>query len=261
MKTSNKISFFYIATSLTLLLVLIFGGVYGIYVSVGLSFIRQSAESVAGVNNAASNVSFGGTVNFDYSMVGIIILSIALIIVAIFDLISLIRQIVLFKQFKMIKNSSIEKGVEKKVKSKGVVIFLAVLVDLISITLGIIGICLNGRSFAGHKYAWLFYIIDISIIILSIMSIVFLVMKLRGLKTNNKEENKKVVIKTENDDNKEFKPKLYKNKYDIDEFEYKLLKLKNLKNSKVLTKDEYEKIRNNIMKDSKLLKTKNKESS
>ena len=96
MKKSNKISFFYIATSLTLLLVLIFGGVYGIYVSVGLSFIRQSADNISGIENAASNVSFGGTVNFNYSMVGIIILSVALIILAIFDLISLIRQIVLF---------------------------------------------------------------------------------------------------------------------------------------------------------------------
>ena len=259
MKKSNKISFFYIATSLTLLLVLIFGGVYGIYVSVGLSFIRQSAENVSGIENAASNVSFGGTVNFNYSMVGIIILSVALIILAIFDLISLIRQIVLFKQFKMVKNSSLEKGVEKKVKSKGVVIFFAVLVDLISVTLGIVGICLNGRSFAGNNYAWIFYVVDIVIIILSVMSIVFLVMKLRALKPEKQNYVRELVKNQNTEESKNLGSKSNKTKYDIDEFEYKLLKLKNLKNSKVLTKDEYERIRSNIMKDSKLLKTKNKE--
>ena len=259
MKKSNKISFFYIATSLTLLLVLIFGGVYGIYVSVGLSFIRQSAENVSGIENAASNVSFGGTVNFNYSMVGIIILSVALIILAIFDLISLIRQIVLFKQFKMVKNSNFEKGVEKKVKSKGIVIFFAVLVDLISVTLGIVGICLNGRSFAGNNYAWIFYVVDIVIIILSVMSIVFLVMKLRALKPEKQNYVRELVKNQNTEESKNLGSKSNKTKYDIDEFEYKLLKLKNLKNSKVLTKDEYERIRSNIMKDSKLLKTKNKE--
>lgn len=259
MKKSNKISFFYIATSLTLLLVLIFGGVYGIYVSVGLSFIRQSAENVSGIENAASNVSFGGTVNFNYSMVGIIILSVALIILAIFDLISLIRQIVLFKQFKMVKNSSLEKGVEKKVKSKGVVVFFAVLVDLISVTLGIVGICLNGRSFAGNNYAWIFYVVDIVIIILSVMSIVFLVMKLRALKPEKQNYVRELGKNQSTEESKNLGSKSNKTKYDIDEFEYKLLKLKNLKNSKVLTKDEYERIRSNIMKDSKLLKTKNKE--
>lgn len=259
MKKSNKISFFYIATSLTLLLVLIFGGVYGIYVSVGLSFIRQSADNISGIENAASNVSFGGTVNFNYSMVGIIILSVALIILAIFDLISLIRQIVLFKQFKMVKNSNFEKGVEKKVKSKGIVIFFAVLVDLLSITLGIVGLFLNGRSFAGNNYAWLFYVIDIVIVILAVMSIVFLVMKLRALKPENQKHVQRLIKNDKGEENKELSSKTTKNKYDIDEFEYKLLKLKNLKNSKVLTKDEYERIRSNIMKDSKLLKTKNKE--
>lgn len=259
MKKSNKISFFYIATSLTLLLVLIFGGVYGIYVSVGLSFIRQSAENVSGIENAASNVSFGGTVNFNYSMIGIIVLSVALIILAIFDLISLIRQIVLFKQFKVVKNSSLEKGIEKKVKSKGVVIFFAVLVDLISVTLGIVGICLNGRSFVGNNYAWIFYVVDIAIIILSVMSIVFLVMKLRALKPEKQNYVRELVKNQNTEESKNLGSKPNKNKYDIDEFEYKLLKLKNLKNSKVLTKDEYERIRSNIMKDSKLLKTKNKE--
>lgn len=263
MKKTNKISIFYITTSLTLLLVLIFAGIYGIYVSVGLSFIRNSAESVTGMAGGyASNVSFGGTVNFEYSMIGIIILSIALIVLAIFDLISLIRQIILFKQFKLIKNSNIQKGVENKVKSKGIVIFFAVVVDLLSIVLGIVGIVINGRTFARNNYAWIFYLIDILIVVLAIMSIIFLIMKMKALKPDASNQTKRVILKSEKEEgNKETNSKNLKNKnYDIDEFEYKLLKLKNLKNSKVLTKDEYDKIRNNIMKDSKLLKSKNKES-
>ena len=159
----------------------------------------------------------------------------------------------------MVKNSSLEKGVEKKVKSKGVVIFFAVLVDLISVTLGIVGICLNGRSFAGNNYAWIFYVVDIVIIILSVMSIVFLVMKLRALKPEKQNYVRELVKNQNTEESKNLGSKSNKTKYDIDEFEYKLLKLKNLKNSKVLTKDEYERIRSNIMKDSKLLKTKNKE--
>lgn len=269
MKKSNKISLFYIITSLTLLLILVFGGVYGIYVSVGLSFIRQSAENITGAGGLgnASNVSFGGTVNFEYSMVGIIILSIALIILAIFDLVSLIRQIILFKQFKIVNTSKLEHSVEQKIKSKGSVIFFAVLVDIISIVLGIVGIFLNGKSFVGNNYAWLFYLIDVLIVILAVMSIVFLVMKVRALKGNT------INLKSKGNDNKNYKTNKTSNlsegesenksssekkSYDIDDFEYKLLKLKNLKNSKIITKDEYENIRKNIVKDSKLLKTKSK---
>lgn len=267
MKKSNKISLFYVITSLTLLLILVFGGVYGIYVSVGLSFIRKSAESVTGMGGmgSASNVSFGGTVNFEYSMVGIIVLSIALIILSIFDLVSLIRQIVLFKQFKIVRTSKLEQNVEQKIKSKSSVIFFAVLVDLVSVVLGVIGIFLNGKSFAGNNYAWIFYVIDVLIIILSIMSIVFLIMKIRAFKGNTinlkqKEPDNKNLrannISNASHQENEIKGSVEKKSYDIDDFEYKLLKLKNLKNSKIITKDEYENIRKNIVKDSKLLKTK-----
>lgn len=268
MKKSNKISLFYVITSLTLLLILVFGGVYGIYVSVGLSFIRKSAESVTGMGGmgSASNVSFGGTVNFEYSMVGIIVLSIALIILSIFDLVSLIRQILLFKQFKIVKTSKLEQNVEQKIKSKSSVIFFAVLVDVLSVVLGIVGIFLNGKSFAGNNYAWIFYVIDVLIIILSIMSIVFLIMKIRAFKGNTinlkqKELNDNKNFKSNNVSNAshqetENKGSNEKKSYDIDDFEYKLLKLKNLKNSKIITKDEYENIRKNIVKDSKLIKTK-----
>ena len=76
-------------------MVLAAGGVYGIYVSVGLNFVRSSLSNVTGGSGVgASNVSFGGTVNFESSMLGVIVLSIVLIILAIIDLISLIKQII-----------------------------------------------------------------------------------------------------------------------------------------------------------------------
>ena len=85
MKKSNKISVIYVCCSLLLLGALLFGGVYGIYVSVGLSFMRSSVSNVTeGVQNmGVNNVSYGGSVNFSSSMVGVIILSIVLIVLAI----------------------------------------------------------------------------------------------------------------------------------------------------------------------------------
>ena len=88
MKKSNKISVFYFLSSVLLLLFLVFGGVYGIYVSVGLNFIKGNALNVADRVGTASNVSFGGSVNFESSMIGVIILSITLVVLAVFDIIT-----------------------------------------------------------------------------------------------------------------------------------------------------------------------------
>lgn len=246
MKKSNKVSIFYVLSSLSLLLVLIAGGVYGIYVSVGLSFVNNSMQNVVGVPaGAASNVSIGGTINFEYSMVGIIILSIALIVLAIFDVVSLIRQVVLFKQFKVIKNSSFEKQVEQKVKSKGAVVFFAVLIDLLSIAVGVVGIFINSRSFVGTNLAWLFYLIDAFIILLALMSMIFLIMKLRAAKKNIEESHIQLKQRAsdEHDDSTLSKSK----DYDIDEIEYKLLKLKHLKNSKIISNEEYKGLRDELL--------------
>lgn len=250
MKKSNKLSLFYVLSSVSLLLVLIFGGVYGIYVSVGLSFVRQSASNMTGVpSGAASNVSIGGSVNFNYSMVGIIILSIVLIVLAIFDLVSLIRQIVLFKQFKVVRESVFEKGIEKKVKSKGAVIFLAITIDVISIIIGIIGLFINGRSFVGSNLAWLFYLTDIFIIIFAVVSMILLIIKIRSFKktiSQTKNENKnndKNKIESNSNFSKLFKP----SNYDIDEFEYKLLKLRHMKNTKVISQEEYKLLRGKLL--------------
>lgn len=262
MKKSNKITFFYILSSMSLLLVLIFGGVYGIYVSVGLSFMKQSVSNVSGVPGGASNVSIGGTVNFEYSMIGVIFLSIALVVLAIFDLVSLIRQIVLFKQFKAVRESALEKGLEKKVKSKKSVIFFAILVDVVSLVLGVIGIFINSRSFVGNNYAWLFYLIDAIIVVLSVASIVLLVIKLRSFKKSISEIQKDRAKREK--DKKEPEEKVAKtfkvSEYDIDDFEYKLLKLKNMKNSKVISPEEYKSLRAKLLKENNFLqKTTKKE--
>ena len=255
MKKSNKLSLFYILSSVSLLLVLIFGGVYGIYVSVGLSFVRQSASNMTGVpSGSASNVSIGGSVNFEYSMVGVIILSIALVVLAIFDLVSLIRQIILFKQFKAVRESAFEKGIEKKVKSKGAVVFLAIAIDVISIVLGVIGLFINGRSFVGNNLAWLFYLIDIFIIIFALISMILLIVKLRSFKKSvneikkEREEKQKEKKDSDSKSQKSFKV----TNYDIDEFEYKLLKLKHMKNTKVISQEEYKSLRDKLLKENNL---------
>ena len=244
MKKSNKVSIFYVFSSLALLLVLIGGGVYGIYISVGLSFVNNSMQNVVGLPaGAASNVSIGGTINFEYSMVGIIILSIVLIVLAIFDVVSLIRQIVLFKQFKAINNSAFEKQIEHKVKSKGAVVFFAILIDLLSVAVGVVGIFINSRSFVGTNLAWLFYLIDALIILFAIVSMILLIMKLRSAKKNSNDfENKK-------NNYVEYKNSDIQNKkdYDIDKIEYKLLKLKHLKNSKIISSEEYKSIRDELL--------------
>lgn len=254
MKKSNKVSIFYALSSLSLLLVLIVGGIYGIYVSVGLNFARQNMANVAGnPAGGATNVSFGGTVNFETSMVGVIILSMALIVLAIFDLVSLIRQIVLFKQFKMIRESSIEKTVEKKVKSKGVVIFFAILIDLISIALGVVGLFINGKSFIGNNLAWLFYLIDAFIILFALASMILLIIKLKKHK-NIMAEKKAVSLESKQKQDRQDDSKKYKvTNYDVDEFEYKLLKLKHLKTSKIISSEEYKSLRDKLLKENNLM--------
>lgn len=253
MKKSNKISLFYILSSISLLLVLVFGGIYGIYVSVGLNFASQNMANVAGVpNGGATNVSIGGTVNFEYSMVGVIILSLALIVVAIFDIVSLIRQIILFKQFKVIQESSFEKAIEKKVKSKGKIVFFAIIIDLISLALGIVGVFINSRSFASNNYAWLFYLIDAFIIIFALASMILLIIKLRNHK-KFMENKRQVSLENRQKKSNEEKQKNYKLEgYDLDEVEYKLLKLKHMKNTKVISQDEYKSLREKLLKENNL---------
>ncbi len=244
MKKSNKISIFYILSSVMLLGVLFFGGVYGVYISVGLNFVRSSISNIS--NSAgASNVAFGGTVNFESSMTGIIILSISLVILAIFDLISLIKQIVLFKQFKVVRNSKFEENLESKTKSKGGIIFFAGLIDVLSLIVGVVGIFLNARTFVGNNLSWVLYLVDGLVVILSIISLVLLIIKIKQSKSSIEEHCKKHNRQSfsnhkdalDND-----------NEFNIDKIEYSLLKLKYLKSNRIISADESEILRNRILK-------------
>ncbi len=247
MKNSNKITYFYIITSILLLGGLIFGGCYGIYLSVGLTFARSSVANLT-EPLGATNVSFGGSFNFASSMTGIVVLSVALIILSIFDLISLIKQIVLFKQFKVVRESKLEGKIEKKVKSKAFVIFLAFFINLLSLAGGIVGVIINMRSYISGNSFWVLYVVDISVAVLSVISIVLLIIKLkkvkeleRGYELSEKKRKEKHSFSDEDfsDD--------YSN-YDVDNIEYNLLKLKYLKSSRMISTDEYNYLRENLLK-------------
>lgn len=249
MKKSNKISIIYILSSMLLLGTMIFGGIYGMYISVGLNFVRSSVSNVTsgGAAGGASNVAFGGTINFESSMTGIIILSIILIILSIFDIISLIRQIVLFKQFKMVRNSKFEIAVENKVKSKGAVIFLASLIDILSLVAGIAGIFLNARTFVGNNLAWVLYLVDGAVSILALTSLVLLIIKVNQAKKYMENHKKNVKNGMRYYDSISRKDDIENSGFDIDKIEYSLLKLKYLKNSRIISAEECEMLRNKIL--------------
>ena len=130
---NNKLSFFYITTSVLLFATLFAGGIYGIYVSVGLNFMRSNMSNISGgVVGDVSNVSYGGAINFSPSMTGVIVLSIVLVVLSLFDFVALIKQIVFFRQFKVVKDSCLEKKIASKVKSKSsVLIFVCIIPDIL----------------------------------------------------------------------------------------------------------------------------------
>ncbi|MBO5344907.1 MAG: hypothetical protein J6A51_03320 [Clostridia bacterium] len=241
MKKSNKITILYIISSILLFVTLVGGGVYGVYLSVGFNFVRSRINGISNVGANASNVSFGGNANFSTSMTGVIVLSVALIVLAVFDFVSLIRQIVFFKQFKAVRESSIEKDVEKKIKSKGVVIFFAFLIDIISIGVGVAGFFLNAKTFVGNGSVWVLYLIDGLVALFALMSFVLLIVKLKRVKTENK--NNLCLSKKKDFDLKKMDACF---KFDIDKIEYDLLKLKHLKSSKVISNEEFEILRKKL---------------
>lgn len=246
MKKSNKVSIVYIITSISLLLVLIFGGAYGVYISVGLNFVKSSISNVAG-STGASNVAFSDNLAGynDTSMTGVIVISVVLIVLSILDFICLIKQVVFFKQFKVVQNSTMEKAIEKKSKSKGKVVFFACLIDILSLIAGAFGLFLNSRTFVGNNIAWVLYAVDGAVCILALVSFVLLLVKLRKAKSS--------IEKFENDYNCSKKEKCSKLQFieshneiasNIDKVEYYLLKLKHLKASKILSQEEYLFLRN-----------------
>lgn len=245
MKKSKKLTVFYCLASIALFLSLLIGGGYGIYVSVGLNFARSSVPNIA-ENGMASNVSITGNMNYTPSMTGVIILSVILIILAIFDFVSMIKQIVFFKQFKIVKNSKLEKNIEKKTKSKSSVIFWTILIDLLSLAAGIAGIFINNRSFAGKSnFSWVFYAVDIAVSVLALLSIILLIAK---LKTKSK-LGEKSGEKTKRANTSQGGRKNYRvSAGDINQMEYNLVKLEALKKSKMVSVDEYKKLRKQVLK-------------
>lgn len=250
MKKSNKITALYVISSILLFVVLTAGGIYGVYVSVGVNFARSTMSNMTGgTAGNVSSYSYGGSVNFDSSMVGVIILSIALIVIAIFDFVSLIKQVVLFKQFKLVSESKLEKKIEKKVKSKGVVIFFAVLIDILSFAVGIAGIFVNANSFIASNVSWILYLIDGLVATFSLISLVLLIVKLKKVKMVENKNDKNP--KPQENDSHNFCEGWFNvnesSSFDINDMEIKLLKLKHLKTCKLLTAEEYEILRDKVL--------------
>lgn len=271
MKKSNKVTAFYVIASLLLFLTLLGGGVYGVYLSVGINFMRSTVSNVtdAAAGGTAQNVAYGGMVDFQPSMIGVIILSIVLIVISIFDLISLFRQIVFFKQFKLIRESRIEKFVEGKIKSKSSVVFFAVFINIISFIAGVAGIFINATTFVNASMSWILYVVDGMVSVLSIVSLVLLIKKVKMQKKARDEvlenedaqdnydqetpdidrkgdgvtENHTFVEVFETDDKEDKLNDFEAKRDDINHVEYVLLKLKNMKEAKVITNDEYELLR------------------
>jgi len=272
MKKSNKITAFYITASVLLFLCLLGGGIYGIYLSIGINFMRSTVSNVTdAAQGGVSNVSYGATANFEQSMIGVIILSAILIIISIFYLISLVKQIVLFKQFKFIRESKITNAIEKKVKSKGSVIFFAFLINIISFFAGVAGIFVNINSFVDGTISWVLYVVDGLVILFAIVAIVLFIKKLH--------QNKKLKNQSELNDFKQQEDNLQRT-YDfkilnnsdlcnsgdigelknIDALEYVLLKLKTMHKSGILSTQEYEHLRKRSLGISEKNKNKNNKS-
>ena len=247
MKKSNKITFFYISSILLLFLSLLGGGIYGLYISIGLSYMRTSVSNITDTTGGLSEVGYN---NFSTgaSMTGVIVLSAILILLSIVDFICLIRQIVFFKQFKVVRESGIEKQIEKKVKSKKSVIAFAIIIDLLSFTAGIFGFIFNSRSLVNGNLIWVLYVIDALVSIFAVMSFVFLIVKLRHVKKLHSEN----FISSRQKDND--KTMDYSN-ININQLENDLIKLKHLRSSKMITKDEFEDMRNIILPKTRKKKT------
>ena len=245
MKKSNKVSVFYVLASIALFLVLLIGGGYGVYVSVGLNFAKSSVPNIAEGGGGVSNVSIAGTVNYSPSMTGIILLSIGLVVLAIIDLTILIKQIVFFKQFKAVRNSKIEQKIERKIKSKGIVIFWTFVIDIVCFAVGILGVFVNGRSFAGRSnFSWFFYTVDIAVSVLSLLSIILLIIKLKGKKKESELGSKPIEhhkIEAIKESSRPLEAK------DINQMEYNLIKLESMKKGKLISDEEYKKIRKKIL--------------
>lgn len=247
MKKSNKTTVFYVFVSIALFLALAGGGVYGLYLSIGMNFMG-STGSFGGTNanyssvGRTSNVSYQNTLadNMNGSSISIIILSVVLIVIAICDFVSMIKQVTFFKQYQFVKDSAVVKGIEKKTKSKTAVIVFAFIIDIFSIVASVFGLFFAFRYFAGNGFSWVFYLINGLIAILAIISIILLIVKIKQ-RNKLKQYVKSSKAKFGDDELLSEKP------LSINKLEYDLLKLKHLKNCRVIQADEYEMLRKRIL--------------
>lgn len=267
MKKSNKITAFYVLCSVSLFLILLFGGGYGIYVSVGMNFLNNMMSNVANVAEGdVQNVATVDETNMNASFNGVIILSAVLIIISIFYMISLIKQLVFFKQFKIIRESGLEHLIEDKVKSKSSVIFFACVINVLAFLTGIAGIFINAGSLAGAAMSWVLYLVDGLVAVLSVVSLVLLIKKVRADKDNRKSnksslKQKSADKKNEKTDNIELSDNFNStDSLNVDSLEYVLLKLKNMREFKVISNDEYDYLREKMtgLPRKKVTKKKNK---
>ena len=260
MNKSKKTTIIYVIASVLLFFSMLIGGCYGVYVSVGVNFMRSTVSNVTEISDVGdyynsaptNNVSYGGMVNFQASMIGVIILSVVLIVLSIAYLISLFKQLVFFKQFNLIRESGLEHAIEKKIKSKSSVVFMAGFINVLSFLVGAAGIFVNITSnFAGGQI-WFLYVVDGLVVLLSLISFIMLIKKVKEKKENRKEVDtneddcykQKKLVKTEikKNDNSHYDNDVnFDEEFDgIDRIEYILIKLKNMKDSKVISNDEYE---------------------
>ena len=122
-------------------------------------------------------------------------------------------------------------------KSKKSVIVFAFIIDVLSFVVGVVGLFINVRNNYSGNIVWVLYLINGIVCLFAVMSFVLLIVKLRRTKKIHDE----YMHKSNN-----FHCEKYSLNTDvesIDRLEYCLLKLKHLKSSRIISVDEFEKLR------------------
>ena len=124
-------------------------------------------------------------------------------------------------------------------------IFWTFFLDVVCIIVGILGLFINGRSFAGKSnFSWVFYAVDIAVALFALLSMILLIIKLKNRKKDLEELKDKhsQIEKQKNIATKQkFEPK------EINQMEYNLIKLEAMKKGKLISQDEYKKLRKKIL--------------
>jgi hypothetical protein len=156
----------------------------------------------------------------------------------------------------LIRESGIEHFVERKIKSKSSVIFFACLINVVSFLAGVAGIFVNLNSFIDGGLSWILYVVDGLVAVLAVVSFVLLIKKVQ-MNKKNKENNESMGSQHKSDKNRltilGINANEHKEGYEedknlkIDSVEYILLKLKSMKESKIISSDEYDYLREKMV--------------